>query len=570
MPDLSEPTVGWDPRLRTEAGQALAAIVRRHPSADAVARTLAPDGAGPGVRFNRYEGSLASPRAYLAYQKAFPDLASFLGLLEEGDPGAIELGLELVGRLEPEACVPIAELLLANTPWKFLGAALGRALGACASERSFVLLLEHRQIPYLPQGLATHRYPGGVDRAWNAYRAYGDVARADLPPVDRVRVLPLLSYLLAWDPEPAFVELVRLSRGENHEVQIYAAHGLFNHASGHAVLLEALSATAPGERLSFVASMGVRVLLHRDASTTIDALGGVEHLLSPGGRPRLVDLLNRLTRDTFPSGGEKTTGLLPRDPRFAELLAAVRADRDRELVKTAGDLLGALPPALRPKVAKPKAPPMKKPVKKKLPKEPDAALLREMERHRAALESLVAHLRSIGYQFVNPKGALKKPTAAGKRALAQLEKALGPLPVALVAFYRGVGSVDLRGQDPSWPRPACLALPGVSEGSGVWLTDPLMIAPPEVLVEQLEDYVEGTPLGLVLAPDAIGKAGYSGGTLVIDVPSELDDPRIQGGTVAETLREHLARAIASAGMPGLLAIPERPEAWLASARAAIG
>lgn len=111
---------------------------------------VAPHGRGSGGRGARlFEGSLVCPKKRTAHQSAFANLETFLMRSVEGDPGAIELGLELTCRLELEAAVPIAERLLAQGPWTGLGMAIGRALGACASERSFVLLLEHSEVPYL-------------------------------------------------------------------------------------------------------------------------------------------------------------------------------------------------------------------------------------------------------------------------------------------------------------------------------------------------------------------------------------------------------------------------------------
>ncbi|MCZ7682913.1 MAG: hypothetical protein M5U28_30570 [Sandaracinaceae bacterium] len=531
---------------------------------DALARGLAPDGPGAGVRYHRYEGTLGHPRAHIPYQAAFAELSDFLALLESGDPGAIELGFELLLRLEPEACVPLAEAML-EAPWTLLGRAIGRALGACASERSFALLIERPDVPYLRDGLATNGYPGGVERAWACYRGYGDVGRADLPPDERAQALPALAYLLRLDREAAYPEVVRLTGVRNRETMVFATHQLLalDTPESRAALVQRLEETPLGAPLSFAASMAVRLLLVRDPARVIQQLGGEELLLSPEGGPRLDALLRWLAWDTSPSGGRTSLGLLEKDNRFAELCARLRTDRRREIASMAGQLFAALPPAVKERLSPPKT---RK--KRRAARAPSAALRAEMKVHREEIARLVKHLTKIGYRFADPARAWKKPTAAGKRAIAQLEEAFGPLPPALAALWTVVGSVDLRGQDPSWSRPACLALPGVREGEGgVWHTDPLVVAAPEEIVElALDEAIEGTPFGLPLAPDAVGKAGYSGGTLAVFVPTEEDDPPIEGGARAETLREHLRRALEWAGMPGFEQIADRPEEWLRRAR----
>ena len=236
----------------------------------------------------------------------------------------------------------------------------------------------------------------------------------------------------------------------------------------------------------------------------------------------------------------------------------LRTDPERDLAQTAGYLLRALPMSAKAHLPKPS-----RKLKRRRAEPPNDALLRELATQRDALAQLVQRLRASGYQFVDPKRALTKPSAKGKRAIAKLEKNLGPLPPALTAFWTVVGSIDLRGQHSSWPSPACLALPGVREEAGVWLTDPLVVAAPEDIVDDaLEAFVEGTPYGLPLAPDATGKAGYSGGALRVYVPSKLEDPPVEGGTRAETFLAHLRHSLTWSGLPGLEAVGAPAEAWL--------
>jgi hypothetical protein len=149
-----------------------------------------------------------------------------------------------------------------------------------------------------------------------------------------------------------------------------------------------------------------------------------------------------------------------------------------------------------------------------------------MEGVRTELEAIVTSLSARGYRFEHPDRALVPPTAAGKRAITKLKRELGPLPQVLEAFWTVVGSVDLRGQDPN----------------------ALVILAPELLLEDaLDSATEGVPFALAFAPDALGKAGYSGGTLSVWLPAEADDPEIEGGDVRETLLEHIQRSVEAGG-----------------------
>lgn len=547
----------WSPERRREAGGLLASVLRREPTrADAIARSLAPDGRGPGVRYGVYEGSLRHPVRELAYQAAFADLEAFLGALDAGEPGAIELGLTVASTLDAESTLPAARKLLELGPWKMLGRALGSALGRASSEASFGLLLDSPRTPYLRDGLASNGFAGGVERAWVVYREAGDLARPELDPELRVDVLPVLSYLVRHDRELAFAEVCRLLEG-SHEVVVFAAHTLASlDLRGRNVLLERLRIAAPRAPLTFAERFAVKLLLEDDPTRAVDALGGTAFLASPEGRPRLAALLDWLRDDTW----RIKRGWLAADPRFAELCTGLATDPDRDLARLAKDLVRTLPPELRPKAKR--AP--KKVTSTKNAPPPSDAWIAEMEALGATLRRLVTFLKTTGYRFAQPRRALTAPTAADRKALARLEKHL-PLPPVLATFWGTVGAVDLRGHHPDWARATDLHAKGAREP--VWLADPLVIAPAaHVIADALEEH-DDAPLALHLAPDALGKAGYSSGMLTIWLPADAEDPSLEGAN--ETLLAHLRRALAWAGFPGFATVDERPEAWLAAARAAM-
>ncbi|MCB9697108.1 MAG: hypothetical protein H6738_10045 [Alphaproteobacteria bacterium] len=554
---MALPTVAeWDPALRARVGASLADRLRpRLSEADAVARGLAPDGPGPGRRFHDYGETLA-PSKRTPYQGRFEGPEELLALLDEGHPGAIELGLEVLSRLDPEACVAPAEALLALRPWNDLGGALGRALGRCASERSFRLLVDHADAPYLRSGLARNGWPGGVDEAWALVRAVD--WSADVEPRTRDATLPAFGYLLRHDRERAFPAVVALLA--SRDGQLWASHALFAiEPEGRDVLVAELARAAPGERLGFAREHAVKVLLERDPLAVVDALGGEAFLLTPGGRPRLAALLDQLRTDTWnrrSEGGPR--GWLAADPAFARLCVALKGDPDRSLAALARDLVGTLPKELRPRV--PRAPKRVVPVQVG----PDPALVERMERTREQLDRLVAHLRTNGYRFAAPKQVRVPPRSKDLAALKRLEK-LVVVPPALSAFWRIVGSVDLRGQHPSWPVGAWLGFPGQREP--VWTTDPLVVAPAaDVIAEALEEHPE-PPMLLSFAPDDVGKAGWSGGSIGVWLPQDAADPALEGAD--GTWSTHLDQALAWAGFPGFAAIDDAPLDWIEAARAAM-
>ncbi len=334
----------WPEAPRRDAGARLAALLApRAPEADALARTLAPASpAGPGVRFQEYPATGVSPTKHIAYPDRFETLAPLLALLHDGDPGALVFALELAARLDPEAAVPVAEPLLPHTPWPMLGQALGRALGRCASARSFFLLVDHPEVPYLRDGLSTHAYPQGIPTAWNLVHRV-DLLAPDLGPRARVCTLPALSYLLRHDPVCALPVVVGLLDAVG-EVNVYAAHALAAQGpDGRASLCRRLASVPPGLPLSFAERFAVRVLLEDDPRTAVDALGGTDFLLEEPGRPRLRALFDWLRDDTLEHHPEGARGWFTADPRFAQLAEALRHDPERPLARVAHALLRTLP-----------------------------------------------------------------------------------------------------------------------------------------------------------------------------------------------------------------------------------
>jgi hypothetical protein len=553
----------WDPALRQRAGQALRDALQRQPEAtQTIAESLAPElKSAAGIRVNVYRDTL-SPAQRARFQDAFPTLAAFFDTLSVGEPGAIEVGLEILHRIHPRRAVDIAELLLTEPPWLMLSQAIGHALGASDEERAFALLLAHADQGYLYVGLRDVGYPDGAARARAAAEALGDLMAPDVDSGDRAIGEALLSYRVRFDRDAALAELAAHLATPGSRLRGFAAHTLTGPHGTEATRDLVIDVLARGEHVGTVATVAARTRLNRDATSMIDAMGGVEHLVSEEAEALTGLLLDMVARDAREATvGRTSQGWLHADARWGELAERVR--KRKPFKDVAAWVLAQLPARPRPQTARPRAP---KPTTKLAP-----ALARQMQDTRAAIERLVAHLRRDGYRFLAPRRAHRPPTKKAERALAKLEAELGPVPPVLRAWWQIVGSVDLRGEDPSWPErahtEAIAEAPAATRD--VWRTDPLVILPPDHLLDDaLDDAVPDAPNALVFAPDAYGKAGYSGGTLAVWLPAEADDPVIEGGPRGETLRAHLQRALAWGGMPGLADIPDAPADWLAAARAA--
>ena len=551
------------PDPRRDAGAVLSAALRlRRAEVHALGCALAPEGPGPGVRFGDYADGSEAPAKLTAYSQRFSAPEEFFALVEEGDPGALVFGFELAARLDPEVALPAARLLLPRAPWPLLGQALGHALGACHSEESFRLLLDHRDVPFLREGLASSRYAGGVPEV---VAALDEVALHEpaLDPRVRAQALPLLSYLQRHDPDAAFARLVALVDVDG-EVSVYASHSLAARDDGRALLVARLRAVPPGAPLAYAERLAVRVLLEVDAPRALDALGGGEFLQSEPGRPRLRALLDWLRADAFRRPTEPSQGWLNADPRFPPLLTSLARDPDRAVASLARDLRAKLPASAPPggrrsaRGATPGAPTVPA-------ASPSDALVAEVTSMRDALARLVAHLRATGYRFASPRSALVAPRAKDLAALAKLEK-VALVPPSLALVWRTLGGIDLRGEHPSWVKPAYLGFRGNSEP--VWLTDPLVIAPAADAIQSALDEGVAPPLVLPLAPDALAKAGYSGASFDLELPG-LDTGPHGVAPLDAALLEHMRRALAWAGFPGFARLDDAPGPWLAAARRAL-
>ena len=143
-----------------------------------------------------------------------------------------------------------------------------------------------------------------------------------------------------------------------------------------------------------------------------------------------------------------------------------------------------------------------------------------MSRVDQNIRALVMRLGEIGFEFTTPDGARRRtkdvhvpPDARIAKRIHRIEKASGPLPLSIRAFYEVVGSVDLIGRHPSLAPP-----------SGTVAPDPLVVIGIDEATSDIED---GGDAALILAPDDLHKSNVSGGDpYEIGVPDAAADARV--------------------------------------------
>lgn len=208
-----------------------------------------------------------------------------------------------------------------------------------------------------------------------------------------------------------------------------------------------------------------------------------------------------------------------------------------------------------------------------------AAVARQtMERVRRHVVRLTEQYAQLGFTVWEPFEAICPPSQEDSATLDLLAAEIGGLPAALDACLRCVGSACLVGEVPALdPAP----------GSALLLPDPLVLPSVQWLAEAWSEVSEGGPDSEVdddprspfswdyyeqdcfyfsFAPDEDHKAGLSGGTYDIRLPSTVADPVIRGiddGVLANpTLVEYLRHAVAWGGRPGWAKRPHEAPAAL--------
>ena len=172
------------------------------------------------------------------------------------------------------------------------------------------------------------------------------------------------------------------------------------------------------------------------------------------------------------------------------------------------------------------------------------------------LQILKKRLTEKGFQFEYPDEVFPGPDDDAAEAIERIESEAGPLPLSLKLFWLRIGTVNFCGQHPDWE----IESDGDSEG----YPDPVMVFPPSVAVEELEDFLSDEeerlrcdlPYAVPVAPDLLHKADVSGGMWYnISVPAVAEDPPLNDEWHKTTFLNYLEIAVKWAGFPGLERCP---------------
>ncbi|MFM7561527.1 MAG: hypothetical protein ACKO81_00680 [Planctomycetota bacterium] len=184
---------------------------------------------------------------------------------------------------------------------------------------------------------------------------------------------------------------------------------------------------------------------------------------------------------------------------------------------------------------------------------------------RQNVEILVDRLTTSGYRFANGR-PYTPPADDISIQLQQLSAAGVHVPIALEAWLTEVGSVDLCGSHPDWPRSACVGIfDQDSPHTEPWYSDPLVIHVDVAwLIEQAADGPNNLD-SIEIAPDDVTKANVSGnGPISIACTQPAFDIVVIGQHGSFTLLSYLRHAFDWAGFPGFEFIPDAPTEMLTS------
>lgn len=511
------------------AGRLAELLEERRAAAETCARELErPHGPAKTYRVSRYRPGATAAAQRLAFDEAFDGFDGFLVATRAGDPGALETGLEILSRFDPAAALPIARALLELGPWLELGNRIGAALARVDDPAAVELALVHVEVPYVASGIG-HSICG---RASASVVARLEASPAILEPdACERRETMIVEELLRYLGAHRVVDMHDTLRA------LYAEHPDANvrRAAGHALV-----AWGDAPSLGFLASFArdgdrwrrffaVRALLRADPRAVLDALGGPAALEAPEASALAGEVLEQVAREAREAGAPIA------DPRMLDL--ALAWVKQREVKDVAQWVLSSFDPAevkarKRARAKGAKAPRPKRPTAKQV-----AATRASMGVARDNLERIVAALRELGYRFRRePPLAPRDDRAA---AVDAIEAALGgPLPVSLRAAFEILGGCDLTGRFPGQPEDLA--------------SDAFVLVDPRDALDQAEDEGGGeAQVTLVLAPDVVGKAGFSGGAEAMLVPAVALDGPVLGVPGEPLLLDRLREVFRHGGFPGL-------------------
>jgi hypothetical protein len=173
-----------------------------------------------------------------------------------------------------------------------------------------------------------------------------------------------------------------------------------------------------------------------------------------------------------------------------------------------------------------------------------------IDRVRRNLQTIAARLHDAGYEFATPRDVFVTADETAPKKIARLESLAGGLPLSLRAWYAAIGQVDLRGRHPRIK-------------SGL-LTDALVVYPVDVAIEEefpewSDDDERAHNFRVPIAPDALHKAGLSGGMWYgIELPNLGADALLLEEPHCVHFLRYLRIALGLCGLPGLEREADRP------------
>lgn len=187
-----------------------------------------------------------------------------------------------------------------------------------------------------------------------------------------------------------------------------------------------------------------------------------------------------------------------------------------------------------------------------------------MRRAAHNLELIVSRLQTIGFEFAEDT-SFRRSTSAERGLIETLNARLGGnIPISIQAWYSHIGVIDLRGRLEG----LCSVMDDSEEATAVdvddpvVLSDPIVIAPAEKLVQDYEDWSGGLwgdqPFKLELSPDALHKAGISGGSYDMSLAVPCADA-IFLDQYRENFVDYLRRVCRWGGFPGWSEYADVPE-----------
>lgn len=181
---------------------------------------------------------------------------------------------------------------------------------------------------------------------------------------------------------------------------------------------------------------------------------------------------------------------------------------------------------------------------------------------RSNLEQIVNNLQKSGYRFAYPDYMYLPPQKDIRDQIHQLETIIGPLPVFIKLAFEFLGSFNLIGDHPEWPKTGNIKLRSVEKEEDVWFTDPFVFASIDLILDDTEGWDGKENFALSFSGDSMTKAGYSGGLYSVMMPSKEDDPYIAGNEENLSFMEYLHLSLFYGGFAGFKKIPERPQDFI--------